>query len=198
MLEFRNDEDGGDDGEDENWSLDLSGTPQLPFQSESAVIDQPPPFSDQVLENVLENVLCFLTSRRDRNSASLVCKSWFNAEAQSRLELFIGNCYAISPARAIVRFPCIRSLILKGKPRFADFNMVPYGWGASFSPWVSAMAPAYPWLERICLKRMTVMDADLKLLACSFPSFRDLCLICCDGFTTAGLAAVAENCRFLS
>ncbi|PQP91831.1 transport inhibitor response 1-like protein [Prunus yedoensis var. nudiflora] len=39
------------------------------------------PYSDQVLENVLENVLCFLTSRSDRNAASLVCKSWYRAEA---------------------------------------------------------------------------------------------------------------------
>lgn len=197
MLEHGDgDDDDVDDGEDERWSLDIFGT-KLPFRSESAVIDQPPPFSDQVLENVLENVLYFLSSRRDRNAASLVCKSWFNSEAQSRLELFIGNCYAVSPARAIVRFPRIRSLILKGKPRFADFNLVPLGWGACFSPWIGAMAPAYPWLERICLKRMTITDADLALIACSFPSFRDLCLICCDGFTTVGLAAVAENCRCL-
>ncbi|XP_020682839.1 transport inhibitor response 1-like protein [Dendrobium catenatum] len=197
MLEYGDAGDDGDGDEVESWSLNLEVNPRLISNSESTLIDRPPPFSDQVLENVLENVLCFLTSRRDRNAASLVCKSWFNAEAQSRPELFIGNCYAVSPARAIFRFPRIRSLILKGKPRFADFNLVPSGWGASFSPWVAAMASAYPWLQRICLKRMTVTDADLALVACSFPSFRDLCLICCDGFTTAGLAAIAENCRCL-
>ncbi|KAD4584730.1 hypothetical protein E3N88_22331 [Mikania micrantha] len=33
-------------------------------------------YPDQVLENVLENVLVFLKSRRDRSAVSLVCKSW--------------------------------------------------------------------------------------------------------------------------
>ncbi|KAG0487037.1 hypothetical protein HPP92_009132 [Vanilla planifolia] len=184
----------GDDGEDETWP---GGAPQ-PISGPSYVLSGvPPPFSDQVLENVLENVLCFLTSRHDRNAASLVCRSWYHAEAQTRHELFVGNCYAVSPARTVNRFRSIRALILKGKPRFADFNLVPLGWGACFTPWVFAMASAYPWLERVCLKRMTVSDDDLERLARSFPSFRELNLICCDGFTTKGLAAVAENCRCL-
>ncbi|PKA59495.1 Transport inhibitor response 1-like protein [Apostasia shenzhenica] len=187
----------GNNGMDVRWSPDPGGTAPPKYRPAAADAGPPPPFSDQVLENVLENVLCFLTSRHDRNAASLVCKSWFRAEAQTRLELFIGNCYAVSPARAIDRFPRVRSLVLKGKPRFADFNLVPLGWGSRFSPWVAAMAVAYPFLERIYLKRMTVADADLVLLASSFPCFRDLSLICCDGFTTAGLAAVAENCRHL-
>ncbi|KAK8969440.1 Transport inhibitor response 1-like protein [Platanthera guangdongensis] len=154
------------------------------------------PFFDHILENVLENVLCFLTSRRDRNAASLVCKSWYRAEAQTRIELFIGNCYAVSPSRAVGRFRRVRSLVLKGKPRFADFNLVPLEWGARLTPWLTAMAPAYTCLEQICLKRVTVADDDLFLLACSFPRFRDLSLICCDGFTTAGLAIIAQNCRY--
>ncbi|KAK8921406.1 Transport inhibitor response 1-like protein [Platanthera zijinensis] len=186
---------GGDNGDDERWSLHPDEASQTKFRQVSSIVCMPPP--DQVLENVLEIVLCFLTSHRDRNAASLVCKSWFRAEAQTRQEVFIGNCYAVSPARAIDRFRGVRSLVLKGKPRFADFNLVPLGWGARFSPWVAGMSPAYPWLERICLKRMTVSDADLVLLARSFTSFRDLSLLSCDGFTTAGLAAVAENCRRL-
>ncbi|WOL09436.1 hypothetical protein Cni_G18189 [Canna indica] len=159
-------------------------------------VDQQPPFYDQVLENVLENVLEFLTCRRDRNAASLVCRSWYRAEARTRREIFIGNCYAVSPARALGRFRGARALVLKGRPRFADFNLVPPGWGARFSPWVAAAAD-YRCLERVCLKRMTVSDADLTLLARSFPSFRDLTLICCDGFGTPGLAAVTELCRNL-
>ncbi|XP_038972722.1 F-box protein FBX14-like isoform X2 [Phoenix dactylifera] len=157
----------------------------------------PPPFSDQVLENVLESVLQFLDCRRDRNAASLVCRSWCRAEGQTRRELFIGNCYAVSPARAVERFPRVRALVLKGKPRFADFELVPAGWGAGFSPWLAALATSNPWLERLCLKRMSVSDADLSRLARSFPSFRDLTLICCDGFGTVGLAAIAEHCRHL-
>lgn len=155
------------------------------------------PYPDQVLENVLENVLCFLSSRRDRNAASLVCRSWYRAEALTRSELFIGNCYAVSPRRATSRFIRIRSVTLKGKPRFADFNLMPPNWGAHFAPWVSAMAKAYPWLEKVHLKRMTVTDDDLALLAESFLGFKELVLVCCDGFGTSGLGIVASRCRQL-
>ncbi|KAI9200056.1 hypothetical protein LWI28_001970 [Acer negundo] len=155
------------------------------------------PYPDQVLENVLENVLCFLTSRHDRNAASLVCKSWCRAEALTRSELFIGNCYAVSPTRAMGRFSRVRSVVLKGKPRFADFNLMPPTWGAHFGPWVSSMTKFYPWLEKVCLKRMSVTDDDLSLLAESFLGFKELMLVCCDGFGTSGLAFIATNCRQL-
>ncbi|KAF4374097.1 hypothetical protein G4B88_018069 [Cannabis sativa] len=154
-------------------------------------------FPDQVLENVLENVLCFLTSRRDRSAASLVCKSWYRAEALTRSELYIGNCYAVSPRRATSRFNGIRSVAIKGKPRFADFNLMPRNWGAHFSPWVASMAMAYPWLEKVYLKRMYITDYDLAHLAMSFPGFKELVLVCCEGFGTYGLAVVARNCRQL-
>ncbi|XP_072978640.1 F-box protein FBX14-like [Typha angustifolia] len=180
--------------EEERWVPDLRGSGKI---RNGCGRDYPPPFSDQVLENVLESVLQFLTARRDRNAASLVCRSWYRAEAQTRRELFIGNCYAVAPRRATERFRCVRSLVLKGKPRFADFNLVPLGWGANFSQWAFAFAHAYPWLERICLKRMTVLDDDLALIARSFPYFKDLTLICCEGFGTAGLAVIAEKCRYL-
>jgi hypothetical protein len=153
---------------------------------------------DQVLENVLESVLEFLTAARDRNAASLVCRSWYRTEAQTRRELFIGNCYAVSPRRAVERFGCVRAVVLKGKPRFADFSLVPFGWGAYVSPWLAALGPAYPRLERICLKRMHVTDDDLALIAKSFPLFNELSIVCCDGFTTLGLAVVAERCRYVA
>lgn len=156
------------------------------------------PYPDQVLENVLENVLCFLTARQDRNAASLVCKSWYHAEALTRSELFIGNCYAVSPRRATSRFTRVRAVSVKGKPRFADFNLMPANWGAHFAPWVSAMAKAYPWLEKVYLKRMSVTDDDLALLAESFPGFKELVLVCCDGFGTSGLAVVASKCRYFA
>ncbi|XP_010530111.1 PREDICTED: transport inhibitor response 1-like protein [Tarenaya hassleriana] len=157
----------------------------------------PPVCLDHVLENVLENVLQFLTSRCDRNAASLVCRSWFRVEALTRSEVFIGNCYALSPARLTRRFKRVRSLVLKGKPRFADFNLMPPGWGANFAPWVAAMAKAYPWLEKVHLKRMFVTDDDLALLAEGFPGFKELSLVCCEGFGTSGIAMVASKCRQL-
>ncbi|KAI3685968.1 hypothetical protein L1987_79637 [Smallanthus sonchifolius] len=155
------------------------------------------PYPDQVLENVLENVLLFLKSRRDRNAVSLVCKSWYRAEAYTRSDLFIGNCYAVSPRRVTGRFTRVRSVTVKGKPRFADFSLLPQDWGAHFTPWVSAMATAYRALEKIHLKRMSVTDDDLAVVAHSFPNFKELVLVCCEGFGTSGLAVVVSECRRL-
>lgn len=97
----------------------------------------------------------------------------------------------------IQRFPEVRSIELKGKPHFADFNLVPEGWGGYVAPWIAAMATAYPWLEEIRLKRMVVTDDSLELISRSFKNFKVLVLSSCEGFSTEGLAAIASNCRNL-
>ncbi|KAL5561553.1 hypothetical protein UlMin_031300 [Ulmus minor] len=148
-------------------------------------------------EEVLEHVFSFIQSDSDRNSISLVCKSWNEIERWCRKRVFVGNCYAISPRMVISRFPEVRSIELKGKPHFADFNLVPDGWGGYFYPWITAMAGAYPWLEEIRLKRMVVTDENLELIAKSFKNFKALVLSSCEGFSTDGLAAIASNCRNL-
>lgn len=140
----------------------------------------------------------FITSSRDRNAASLVCKAWYRAEALGRRSVFIGNMYAVSPEIVVRRFPRLSSISLKGKPRFADFNLVPPHWGADVLPWLRAISSAYPMLEELRLKRMTVTDESLELLALSFPNFRALALTSCDGFTTDGLAIIASVCRNLT
>ncbi|KAL3829438.1 hypothetical protein ACJIZ3_018240 [Penstemon smallii] len=148
-------------------------------------------------EEVLDHVFDFLSSHRDRNAVSLVCKSWYSVERFSREKVFIGNCYAVNPERVLARFPRIRSLTLKGKPHFADFNLVPHDWGGHVYPWIEAMAKNGINLEELRLKRMVVSDESLELLAKSFPNFKSLVLVSCEGFTTDGLAAIASNCRYL-
>lgn len=148
-------------------------------------------------EEVLEHVFSFIGSDRDRNAVSLVCKSWYEIERWCRRRVFVGNCYAVSPAAVVRRFPEVRSVELKGKPHFADFNLVPEGWGGYVSPWITTLARAYPWLEEIRLKRMVVTDESLELIARSFKNFKVLVLSSCEGFSTDGLAAVAANCRNL-
>ncbi|RAL42125.1 unnamed protein product [Cuscuta campestris] len=148
-------------------------------------------------EEVLEHVFFFLSSDKDRNSVSLVCKSWYEIERWCRRRIFVGNCYAVSPAIVIRRFPEVRSVELKGKPHFADFNLVPDGWGGSVFPWVAAMSRAYPWIEEIRLKRMVVTDDSLQLISKSFKNFKILVLAICEGFTSDGLSAIAANCRNL-
>ncbi|KEH43259.1 putative F-box domain, leucine-rich repeat domain, L domain-containing protein [Medicago truncatula] len=148
-------------------------------------------------EEVLEHVFSFIDSTKDRGSISLVCKSWYEIERWCRRRVFVGNCYAITPAMVIKRFPKVRSITLKGKPHFADFNLVPEGWGGYVCPWIKAMAVAFPCLEEIKLKRMVISDDCLDLIAKSFKNFKVLVLISCEGFTTDGLASIAANCRNL-
>lgn len=150
-------------------------------------------FPEEVLEHIFDSV----TSNTDRNSISLVCKSWYMVEKWSRKRVFVGNCYAITPQRVVGRFPRIKALTLKGKPHFADFNLVPHDWGGFVQPWIEALATNCPGLEELRLKRMVVSDDSLEMISRSFPEFKSLVLVTCEGFTTDGLAAIAANCRVL-
>lgn len=146
-------------------------------------------------DEVLEHVLVFLTDHRDRNSVSLVCKAWCRTEGWSRRSVFIGNCYAASPNLLLRRFPKLTSLEMKGRPRFTDFGLVPSNWGAFIQPWIEALAEHYAGLECLRLKRMTVSDESLRIIALAFPNFRSLRLASCDGFTTDGLQWITRHCR---
>ncbi|XP_073013329.1 transport inhibitor response 1-like protein Os04g0395600 [Typha latifolia] len=148
-------------------------------------------------EEVVEHIFDYLVSHRDRNTVSLVCKAWYRVERSSRRSLFVGNCYSVRPERVPARFPCVRSLSVKGKPHFADFNLVPPDWGGFAMPWIAAAARGLPDLEELRFKRMVVSDESLELLARSFPNLRSLVLVSCEGFSTDGLAAIATHCRLL-
>ncbi|KVH94425.1 F-box domain, cyclin-like protein [Cynara cardunculus var. scolymus] len=148
-------------------------------------------------EEVLEHVFSFISSEKDRNAVSLVCKSWYEMERWCRRRIFVGNCYAVNPKIMIRRFPEVKSIELKGKPHFADFNLVPEGWGGYVYPWIVEIARGYPCLEEIRLKRMVVTDESLELISKSFKNFKVLVLSSCEGFSTDGLAAIAANCRNL-
>ncbi|XP_030473189.1 protein TRANSPORT INHIBITOR RESPONSE 1-like [Syzygium oleosum] len=152
----------------------------------------------QFPDEVLERVLSLLASHKDRSAVSLVSKAWYHAERWSRRRVFIGNCYSVTPEIVARRFPNIRSVTLKGKPRFSDFNLVPQNWGADIRSWLAVFADRYPFLEELRLKRMTVTDESLKFLALKFQNFRALSLLSCDGFSTNGLAAIATRCRNLT
>lgn len=171
-----------------NMETDLKRRKESPSSVDSA---EPTSFPDEVLERVL----ALLTSHKDRSSVSLVCKDWYNAERWSRTQVFIGNCYSVSPEILTRRFPNIRSVTLKGKPRFSDFNLVPPDWGADIHAWLMAFADKYPLLEELRLKRMTISDESLEFLAVNFPNFKVLSLLSCDGFSTDGLAAIATHCK---
>ncbi|KAK2994441.1 hypothetical protein RJ640_001257 [Escallonia rubra] len=64
-----------------------------------------------------------------------------------------------------------------------------YGSGA-----LGGFAAAYPFLEELRLKRMTVSDESLEFIATSFPCLKSLSLLSCDGFSTVGLKSIASHC----
>ncbi|BFG27665.1 hypothetical protein CerSpe_139390 [Prunus speciosa] len=167
-------------------------------KSDSPDPDEPNRVGSNFPDEVLEQVLGMVKSRKDRSSVSLVCKDWYEAERWSRRQVFIGNCYSASPEIVTRRFRSIRSVTLKGKPRFSDFNLVPPNWGSDVQPWLEVFASEYPLLEELRLKRMTVTDESLEFLAVSFPGFKALSLLSCDGFSTDGLAAIATHCKNLT
>jgi len=148
-------------------------------------------------EEVIENVFDYVVSHCDRNTLSLVCKSWYKIERFTRQTVFIRNCYSVSPKRLVERFHNLKSLTLKGKPHFNHFTLVPRDWGAFVYPWIQALAKCKVGLEELRLKRMVVSDNSLELLSRSFVNFKSLVLARCEGFTTDGLAVVAANCRSL-
>ncbi|XP_039113798.1 transport inhibitor response 1-like protein Os05g0150500 [Dioscorea cayenensis subsp. rotundata] len=148
-------------------------------------------------DEVWEHVFSFVESDSDRNSISLVCRGWHRLERLTRRRLFVGNCYSVAPSAAARRFTALRAVAVKGKPHFADFNLVPAGWGAGAGAWVAALAAACPQLEEIRFKRMVVSDECLNVISRSFKNFRALLLASCEGFGGDGLSAIAANCRHL-
>lgn len=146
-------------------------------------------------DEVWEHVFSFLTADGDRNAISLVCRAWQRIDRFSRRRIFVGNCYAVCPRRVVERFPALRAVSIKGKPHFADFNLVPQDWGGDAYHWIATLAAGCPLLEELRLKRMVVSDECLELVAKSFCNFKVLVLATCEGFTTAGLATIAANCR---
>ncbi|KAL9235096.1 hypothetical protein vseg_009891 [Gypsophila vaccaria] len=148
-------------------------------------------------EEVMEHVVTFIEGHVDKNTISQVCKRWYEVDRWSRRKIFIGNCYAVGPGEVVRRFKDVRSVTIKGKPHFADFNLVPEGWGAHSYPWIATLCDAYPALEEIRFKRMVVTDEGLELISRKLPNFRVLVLSSCDGFSTNGLASIASNCRNL-
>lgn len=96
------------------------------------------------------------------------------------------------------RFKDIRVLRIKGKPHFADYDLVPDGWGGYLYTWVVEFVRMYPNLEELRVKRMVVSDECLEIVGRGFKKFKVLSLLSCDGFGCAGLSAIAANCRNLT
>lgn len=97
----------------------------------------------------------------------------------------------------MTRFEEVKAVTVKGKPHFADFNLVPKEWGGDAASWVNAMAEGWPQLEEIRFKRMILDDEVLDVIARKFRNLKILQLVSCEGFSMKGIASVVANCRNL-
>nr|XP_043609429.1 transport inhibitor response 1-like protein Os04g0395600 [Erigeron canadensis] len=149
-------------------------------------------------ETVVETIINNLTTNSDRNSASLVNKTWYSVDRYSRRVVYVSNCNAISPQRVIDRFPNLRSLTLKHKRGVLSYPpiLVP-DHDPSFDPWVDVLCNNCPLLERLWLKRARVSDQSLVMISIRFAKFKSLRLNWCSGFSVVGLSAIASSCSIL-
>ncbi|XP_042491288.1 coronatine-insensitive protein 1-like [Macadamia integrifolia] len=151
-----------------------------------------------VSDVALELVMAHIQDPRDRDAVSLVCHKWYQIDASTRKHITIAHCYTTSPERLRQRFQHLESLILKGKPRGAMFNLIPEDWGGYAGPWIREIAQSFNCLKSLHFRRMIVKDADLELLArARGHMLQVLKLDKCSGFSTDGLWHVARNCRCL-
>lgn len=150
--------------------------------------------TDETLACVLKHV----EAPRDRAAVSLVCVQWHRVDGMTRKRVTIANVYSTSPAALTRRFKRLQELRLKGKPRAAEYNLVQSKWGGYAEPWLRELrGHSGDHLRTLQLRRMTVLDFDLAVLASSTCSsvLQVLQLHKCVGFTTKGLVPIARSCR---
>ncbi|XP_010262774.1 PREDICTED: coronatine-insensitive protein 1-like [Nelumbo nucifera] len=149
-----------------------------------------------ISDEALKCVMKYLNDPRDRDAVSLVCRSWYEADALTRQHIVIALCYTTTPDRLKRRFKNLQSLKLKGKPRAAMFNLIPEDWGGYVTPWIKEIAEAFDCLNSLHFRRMIVKDTDLEVLAQARGRvLQSLKLDKCSGFSTDGLRHVARSCR---
>ncbi|KAG7574280.1 hypothetical protein ISN44_As09g024790 [Arabidopsis suecica] len=148
------------------------------------------------VDDVIEQVMTYITDPKDRDSASLVCRRWFKIDSETREHVTMALCYTATPDRLSRRFPNLRSLKLKGKPRAAMFNLIPENWGGYVTPWVTEISKSLKQLKSVHFRRMIVSDLDLDRLAkARADDLEALKLDKCSGFTTDGLLSIVTHCR---
>lgn len=151
------------------------------------------------VDDVIEQVMTYITDSKDRDSASLVCRRWFTIDSETREHVTMALCYTATPDRLSRRFPNLRSLKLKGKPRAAMFNLIPENWGGYVTPWVTEISNSLRQLKSVHFRRMIVSDLDLDRLAkARSDDLEALKLDKCSGFTTDGLLSIVTHCRYTS
>ena len=149
--------------------------------------------SDEALVCVLKHI----EDPGDRAAVSMVCQQWRRVDGMTRKFVTIANMYAVCPAALTRRFKSLVGIKLKGMPRAAEFNLLPRDWGGYSEPWLSEFGRHYVDLHILQLRRVTLLDSDLALIASSHFStaLHVLHLHKCVGFTTKGLVPIATFCR---
>lgn len=153
---------------------------------------------DGIPDLVVQCVITYIQDARDRGSASLVCRRWYQIDAVNRKHVTVALCYSTTPQMLHRRFPNLESLKLKAKPRAAMFNLIPEDWGGYVTPWVDQLVRSFSCLKSLHFRRMIVKDSDLELLAqLRGVALESLKLDKCCGFSTDGLLHIGRMCKNL-
>lgn len=147
-------------------------------------------------DEALVCVLKYVDAPQDRAAVSLVCQQWRRVDGATRKAVTIANMYATSPAACTRRFKGLAGLKLKGKPRASEYSLVQSNWGGYAEPWLRELGGHYEKLKSLVLRRVTVLDSGLALIASATFShaLQVLHLHKCVGFTTKGLLLIARSC----
>lgn len=150
-----------------------------------------------MVDEALACVLKHIQSAQDRAAVSLVCKQWRRVDGTTRKFVIIANIYSAEPAALTRRFKRLEGIKLKGKPRAAEYDLLPRDWGGYAEPWLRELGQAYDGLQTLQLRRVQVLDSDLASIA--FATFSSVLQVLhlhkCAGFTTKGLLPIASSCR---
>lgn len=130
------------------------------------------------LDETLECIFSHLTESKDRASASQVCKHWLRIEGSTRKYISVPNCYAIAPGAVSRRFPNLEGCKVKGKPRAVEFGLLVDNWGGHAGQWVTEIVRAYPRLQLLHFRRMSVTDDDLEVIAAGLGPLLQVLLFC--------------------
>ena len=95
------------------------------------------------IDTVFNCVIPYIHNGDDRNSISLVCRSWYEIDCMTRKHVTVHVVYSRQlPSRVAQRFPYLESLTLKGLPR--GFHKTKY---IDLWPWIYEIIVSFKCLK---------------------------------------------------
>lgn len=139
------------------------------------------------MDTVFNCVIPYIQNGDDRNSVSLVCRSWNEIDCFTRKHLTVHVHYAPTPSRLSKRFPSLESLTIKG------IECVTGGID-DVNEWIREISVSLTCLKSLRIRHSVIRDSDLDFLAKTRgKDLMSLKIFMCEGFSENGLMCVAKH-----